>query len=131
IISTTITTLASKENNPSDFLFLRTRQPFLQGTNRFLAQSPRVTMKCDKGDKYPRVCALKGSFGHDCCNKRCVNVMTDKFNCGKCGKKCKYSEMCCGGECANPSVDEKHCGNCNMKCKTEGSCVYGMCSYDY
>ncbi|KAL7213573.1 hypothetical protein ACSBR2_016157 [Camellia fascicularis] len=88
------------------------------GTNRFLAQSPRVTMKCYR---YPRVCALKGSLGRDCCNKQCVN----------CGKKCKYSEMCCGGECANPSVDEKHCGNCNMKCKNEGSCVYGMCSYDY
>ncbi|KAA8520126.1 hypothetical protein F0562_014382 [Nyssa sinensis] len=66
----------------------------LRGTSRFLAEKPRATMTCDK---YPRVCSAKGSPGPDCCKKNCVNVMTDKLNCGMCGKKCKYSEICCKG----------------------------------
>ncbi|KAJ0018862.1 hypothetical protein Pint_09842 [Pistacia integerrima] len=97
---------------------------------RFLLQAystpPRAAMTCNK---YPIVCRGKGSPGPNCCNKQCVNVLTDKLNCGKCGKKCKYSEMCCQGACVNPSVNEKHCGKCNNKCKKGGSCVYGLCSY--
>ncbi|KAF1882023.1 hypothetical protein Lal_00038666 [Lupinus albus] len=49
-------------------------------------------MSCDKN---PRVCRIKGSEGHDCCRKKCVNVSTDRNNCGECGKKCKYLETCC------------------------------------
>nr|POE97319.1 stigma-specific stig1-like protein 3 [Quercus suber] len=57
----------------------------LRGTSRFLAQkNARVVMTCDK---YPRVCRAKGSPGRDCCKKKCVNLLTDRLNCGKCGKK--------------------------------------------
>lgn len=98
----------------------------LRGTGRFLAQNPRALKTCDK---YPRVCDAKGSAGPDCCRKKCVDVMTDKANCGKCGRKCKYSEMCCQGKCVNPSRDEKHCGGCNNMCKKGNSCLYGICSY--
>ncbi|XP_059662698.1 stigma-specific STIG1-like protein 1 [Cornus florida] len=98
----------------------------LRGTGRFLAQTPRVTMTCNK---YPRVCRAKGSPGPDCCKKKCVNVKTDRLNCGMCGKKCKYSEICCKGACVNPLSNKKHCGGCNIKCKKGSSCVYGMCSY--
>ncbi|OAY84237.1 hypothetical protein ACMD2_05433 [Ananas comosus] len=34
-----------------------------------------------------------GSPGPDCCKRRCVNVMTDGLNCGRCGAKqvrCSY-----------------------------------------
>ena len=99
----------------------------LRGTSRFLAQkNARVVMTCDK---YPRVCRAKGSPGRDCCKKKCVNVLTDRLNCGKCGKKCKYSEICCKGECVNPWSNKKHCGSCGNKCKKGNACVYGMCSY--
>ncbi|XP_059662581.1 stigma-specific STIG1-like protein 1 [Cornus florida] len=98
----------------------------LRGTGRFLAQTRRVTMTCNK---YPRVCRAKGSPGPDCCKKKCVNVKTDRLNCGICGKKCKYSEICCKGLCVNPLSNKKHCGGCNTKCKKGSSCVYGMCSY--
>lgn len=99
----------------------------LRGTSRFLAQkNARVVMTCDK---YPRVCHAKGSPGRDCCKKKCVNVLTDRLNCGKCGKKCKYSEICCKGECVNPRSNKKHCGSCGNKCKKGNVCVYGMCSY--
>ncbi|OAY25888.1 stigma-specific STIG1-like protein 1 [Manihot esculenta] len=104
-----------------------TTSSFLRGTKRFLAQKTRgVQMTCDK---YPRVCRAKGSPGPDCCKKKCVNVMTDKLNCGKCGKKCKYPEICCKGVCVNPMSNKKHCGGCNNKCKQGSKCVYGMCSY--
>nr|XP_023891983.1 stigma-specific STIG1-like protein 3 [Quercus suber]XP_023923034.1 stigma-specific STIG1-like protein 3 [Quercus suber] len=99
----------------------------LRGTSRFLAQkNARVVMTCDK---YPRVCRAKGSPGRDCCKKKCVNLLTDRLNCGKCGKKCKYSEICCKGECVNPRSNKKHCGSCGNKCKKGNVCVYGMCSY--
>uniref|UniRef100_A0A7N2LT48 Stigma-specific Stig1 family protein n=1 Tax=Quercus lobata TaxID=97700 RepID=A0A7N2LT48_QUELO len=99
----------------------------LRGTSRFLAQkNARVVMTCDK---YPRVCHAKGSPGRDCCKKKCVNVLTDRLNCGKCGKKCKYSEICCKGECVNPRSNKKHCGSCGNKCEKGNVCVYGMCSY--
>ncbi|XP_059655137.1 stigma-specific STIG1-like protein 1 [Cornus florida] len=141
LMATTITLFATptseleslvhvKEDDASSYFhFHESQEPSsLRGTARFLAgQGPRATtMTCDK---YPRVCAAKGSPGRDCCNKQCVNVMSDELNCGKCGKKCKYSELCCQGQCVNPSVDEKNCGKCNKKCKKGSSCVYGMCSY--
>ncbi|CAL5410646.1 unnamed protein product [Camellia sinensis] len=99
----------------------------LRGTNRFLAQKMvRVNMTCDK---YPKVCRAKGSPGRDCCKKKCVDVRTDRLNCGMCGKKCKYSEICCKGACVNPRDNKKHCGSCDNKCDKGSLCVYGMCSY--
>ncbi|XP_047157168.1 stigma-specific STIG1-like protein 1 [Vigna umbellata] len=80
-------------------------------------------------DKYPRVCRTKGSEGPDCCKKKCVNVSTDRNNCGMCGKKCKYSQVCCKGKCVNPMVDKHHCGKCGNKCTKGDSCVFGLCSY--
>ncbi|WVY94826.1 hypothetical protein V8G54_033914 [Vigna mungo] len=80
-------------------------------------------------DKYPRVCRTKGSEGPDCCKKKCVNVSTDRNNCGMCGKKCKYSQVCCKGKCVNPMVDKHHCGKCGNKCSKGDSCVFGLCSY--
>ncbi|XP_065879285.1 stigma-specific STIG1-like protein 1 [Euphorbia lathyris] len=99
----------------------------LRGINRFLAEkSSRAAMTCNI---YPRVCRVKNSPGPDCCKKKCVNSLTDKFNCGKCGNKCKYSEICCRGKCVNPMFDKKNCGGCSNKCKKGSKCVYGMCSY--
>ncbi|CAK7351445.1 unnamed protein product [Dovyalis caffra] len=96
-----------------------------RGTNRILSQK-RGFMTCNK---YPRVCRIKGSPGPDCCKRKCVNVMTDKLNCGRCGKKCKYPEICCKGQCVNPMSNKKHCGGCRNKCKKGSTCQYGMCSY--
>ncbi|TKY72183.1 Stigma-specific STIG protein 3 [Spatholobus suberectus] len=86
----------------------------------------RGAMTCDK---YPRVCHVKGSEGPDCCRKKCVNVLTDRNNCGMCGKRCKYSQVCCKGKCVNPMFDKHHCGRCGNKCNKGDLCVYGLCSY--
>ncbi|XP_059636191.1 stigma-specific STIG1-like protein 1 [Cornus florida] len=99
----------------------------LRGLSRFLAlQKLPANYTCDK---FPRVCRLKGSAGPDCCKKKCVNVKTDRLNCGMCGYKCKYTETCCRGSCVNASFDKRHCGGCNKKCKKGELCVYGMCNY--
>ncbi|KAF5763384.1 putative stigma-specific protein Stig1 [Helianthus annuus] len=98
----------------------------LRGASRFLAQRSRGLMKCNKN---PRLCRAKGSPGPDCCNKKCVNVKTDKQNCGLCGKKCKHQEICCKGKCVNLMTDKRNCGGCNIKCKKGNSCKLGMCSY--
>ncbi|KAG6573172.1 Protein GRIM REAPER, partial [Cucurbita argyrosperma subsp. sororia] len=78
---------------------------------------------------YPRVCRAKGSPGPDCCKKKCVNVETDRNNCGMCGNKCKYSRICCNGRCVNPMFNKKHCGGCGNECSKGSSCAYGMCDY--
>ena len=100
---------------------------FFRGVGRFLSQYHQpAKMTCNK---FPWVCRLKNSPGRDCCNKKCVNVITDRMNCGGCGRKCKYSEICCKGKCVNTSFDKRHCGGCNKKCKKGELCVYGMCNY--
>ncbi|KAI6704569.1 hypothetical protein NL676_007531 [Syzygium grande] len=74
----------------------RVETPFpLRSRNRLLAESVRTAMTCDR---YPRVCRAAGSPGPDCCGKQCVDVATDRLNCGACGKRCRYGEMCCRGE---------------------------------
>ncbi|XP_073059982.1 uncharacterized protein [Primulina eburnea] len=80
-------------------------------------------------NKNPGICRLKGSPGSSCCSRRCVNLGTDKLNCGKCGRMCKFSEVCCKGKCINPFTHRKNCGGCNNRCKRGGTCVYAMCSY--
>ncbi|XP_042519702.1 stigma-specific STIG1-like protein 1 [Macadamia integrifolia] len=101
----------------------------LRGASQFLrhkSSSPRQRMTCNR---YPRICRAKGSPGPDCCKKKCVNVSTDRLNCGICGKKCKYNEICCRGKCVNPSFDKKNCGRCNNRCEKGRSCVLGICNY--
>ncbi|KAK1368327.1 stigma-specific STIG1-like protein 1 [Heracleum sosnowskyi] len=131
LVATTSTIFATSvmEDDNSDLVVpITTTEPssFLRQTGRFLANKPRAWRTCDK---YPRVCDNKGSPGPDCCKKQCVNVMSDKANCGKCGRKCKYGETCCKGQCVNTLKDKKNCGSCKNRCKKGSSCVYGMCSY--
>ncbi|XP_077226528.1 uncharacterized protein LOC143859944 [Tasmannia lanceolata] len=105
-------------------LYLPESQPL--SLRRFLAQKMPKALTCDKN---PRICRAKGSAGPDCCKKNCVNVMTDRLNCGVCGKKCKYMETCCRGQCVNLAFDKKHCGRCNNRCNKGDFCTYGLCNY--
>lgn len=102
------------------------QHPFLDQHDHYYYSHPRDSATCDK---YPRVCRASGSPGPDCCRKQCVNVMTDNFNCGECGKKCKYGEGCCGGKCVKLMYDANNCGGCKIRCKKGSFCRYGMCNY--
>eukprot|EP00268_Persea_americana_P041860 TRINITY_DN41826_c0_g1_i1.p1 TRINITY_DN41826_c0_g1~~TRINITY_DN41826_c0_g1_i1.p1 ORF type:complete len:174 (+),score=23.77 TRINITY_DN41826_c0_g1_i1:64-522(+) len=96
----------------------------LRWNGRFLAQSK--VLKCNKN---PKICFAAGSPGPNCCKRKCVNLMTDRVNCGACGKKCKYTEACCKGKCVNLAFDKRHCGQCNNRCEKGDYCVYGLCNY--
>ncbi|KAJ8616758.1 hypothetical protein MRB53_036130 [Persea americana] len=72
-----------------------------RGMGRFLAQrKPKASVTY----KYPRICRAKGSGGPDCCNKQCVDVQTDRLNCGVCGNKCKPT----GGVSVVPTMAHMH-----------------------
>ncbi|XP_022714418.1 stigma-specific STIG1-like protein 1 [Durio zibethinus] len=120
----------NNDENPSeasDLPMADTQEPSsFRGAGRFLAQSSRAAKTCDKN---PKICRINGSPGPFCCNKKCVDIETDKFNCGKCGKKCNYSKICCEGKCVNPLSNQRHCGGCNNNCGKGNACLYGMCSY--
>ncbi|KAK5831506.1 hypothetical protein PVK06_015304 [Gossypium arboreum] len=75
-------------------------------------------------DKRPEICSTKGQF---CCNRRCVDLKTDQYNCGRCGRTCNYSKICCEGKCVSPLSNEKHCGGCNNNCGKGSSCLYAYC----
>ncbi|XP_010555894.1 PREDICTED: stigma-specific STIG1-like protein 1 [Tarenaya hassleriana] len=79
--------------------------------------------------RHPRICLAKGSPGRNCCKNRCVEVRSDRYNCGRCGKRCRYSEICCNGKCVNPMFHRNHCGGCFNGCSRGSSCFYGMCGY--
>lgn len=88
---------------------------------------PRGFKTCDE---VPGMCrGAWGSPGPDCCGRLCVNLRTDFFNCGRCGRRCRFGEMCCGGGCVNVFYDPNNCGFCGNRCKPGGFCRYGMCDY--
>lgn len=96
--------------------------------SRFLGHVPygSGSMSCEAS---PRVCQVEGSPGPDCCSNKCVNLLINPLNCGRCGKKCGFHKMCCEGKCVNPMTNQKHCGKCGHRCDDGSSCLYGMCSY--
>ncbi|KAL5990116.1 hypothetical protein ACLOJK_011013 [Asimina triloba] len=80
-------------------------------------------------DRDPRICLARSSAGPFCCKKTCVDVRTDRLNCGLCGRKCKFNETCCSGNCVNLAWDKKNCGRCNKSCAARHVCAFGMCNY--
>src|SRR5438105_3396692 len=65
------------------------------------------------------------------CGGKCVDVLTDKANCGQCGKACAGTETCtagqcvvpctqgttnCSGKCVNLQTDPTNCNACGMAC---------------
>lgn len=63
-------------------------------------QTLRLTCK-----SFPRTCGFKGSPGPNCSKKKCVNAVRDRYNCGRCEKKCKFDQICCNEKCVNSSFN--------------------------
>jgi hypothetical protein len=101
---------------------------------------------------------LSCSSGELACGSSCVNVFTDKKNCGVCGRACGSQDIClnarcgpactdsgttlCGDTCVDLDTDAKNCGACGSECKTflpnakgsecsDGKCVISQCKTDY
>lgn len=113
---------SAEEMHDEDVLVM----PFKRAS-RFLAEerNPRAADHCHKDNE---VCTLQGT-NSTCCNNKCMDLSTDKKNCGACKKKCKYTETCCRGECVDITYDKRHCGECNNACSPGGYCIYGLCDY--
>ena len=92
------------------------------------------------------------------CNGSCVNVFSDRKNCGVCGRACKADETClnarcgpacmnngtslCGDSCVDLKSDADNCGSCGTECKSflpnakgsecaDGTCAITQCSSGY
>ncbi|XP_018822509.1 protein GRIM REAPER [Juglans regia] len=64
-----------------------------------------------------------------CCKKHCRNILGDRNNCGRCGRKCKQGQRCCNRICTDITSNENHCGKCHKKCAKGVNCELGFCGY--
>jgi hypothetical protein len=91
------------------------------------------------------------------CGNSCVDLLSDKKNCGVCGRTCGAQEIClgarcgpactgdktlCGDTCTDLDTDMNNCGTCGTECETflpnakgslcmGGECVLSGCKTDY
>lgn len=74
------------------------------------------------------------------CDGFCVNLNTDRNNCGSCGRQCASHLVCVNGTCGCPAgtiecgetcvdirTDRDHCGGCGWSCGSDGHCGNGWC----
>ena len=61
-----------------------------------------------------------------CCNGVCTNVVFERRHCGACGNVCAEGEDCCGGRCV-PLNTRENCGCCGCGCHEAEICVNGSC----
>ena len=82
------------------------------------------------------------------CSGRCVDLGSDPFNCGGCGRSCRSDMVClragctapclvgetyCNGQCVDLTSNMEHCGACDAACLDRpnafSTCVVGLCGY--
>ncbi|XP_054818013.1 stigma-specific STIG1-like protein 4 [Prosopis cineraria] len=86
---------------------------------RHIGCSKRPLM-CSRGEFPPR---------RLCCRNRCVDVKSDRNNCGFCGVRCVFNMQCCAGLCTDTNIDPFNCGSCGNVCSLGNLCVFGLCGY--
>ena len=102
-------------------------------SDRLLASVIKKGTRCDATRPRYNVCngvaANKGKSLLYCCKKHCRNVLGDRNNCGRCGRKCGFGQRCCGGRCTAVLFSPNHCGKCERRCKRGVACENGVCGY--
>jgi hypothetical protein len=78
----------------------------------------------------------------DMCDGRCVDVESDRFNCGDCERPCDAGYLCdrgacvlqcppgesdCVARCVDVLHDRVHCGDCATRCADGQDCFDGVC----
>jgi hypothetical protein len=79
------------------------------------------------------------AIGTLCCGGRCIDVQSDRTNCGVCGNTCAGSQQCCAGACQDTASSATHCGACNTVCEfvnatpscRAGQCAIGRCAMGF
>ena len=106
--TTTITNPTTEKFAPKDpFKDLTSPEGVKIRPSRFLAQKDvegqepkaRNRSAAERCNKDSEICCSTGANSTmACCNSKCMDLSTDKKNCGACNKKCKFGETCCGGD---------------------------------
>ncbi|TKY57317.1 GRIM REAPER [Spatholobus suberectus] len=76
---------------------------------------------CSRGEFPPRSI---------CCGDHCVDVTTDRDNCGLCGFRCPLNRQCCNRFCTNTNLNIFNCGRCGRVCPVGRLCIFGLCAYE-
>ncbi|KAK6134599.1 hypothetical protein DH2020_031658 [Rehmannia glutinosa] len=118
----TATSFEDEENEDDEYVLDSIFTNNAVRKSRFLASTIKKIKKgtsCDAKTN-PYVCnGVKANNGTSllyCCKKHCRNVLGDRNNCGRCGRKCRLGERCCGGVCTDVTRNRANCGKCNRKC---------------
>jgi len=96
--------------------------------------------------------------GQTLCSNSCVDLFTNRKNCGVCGRSCGTTEICvnarcgpactgsgttlCNDKCVDLDTDMENCGTCGTECETflpnakgslcsSGECKISGCKTDY
>ncbi|CAL0317467.1 unnamed protein product [Lupinus luteus] len=75
---------------------------------------------CSQGEFPPRFL---------CCRNRCVDVTSDRSNCGLCGIRCRFNYKCCNRLCINTNINPLNCGRCGRACPFGRFCLFGLCAF--
>ncbi|MEW5896558.1 MAG: hypothetical protein AB1668_02605 [Nanoarchaeota archaeon] len=97
---------------------------------------------CSSGKCTNNVCEAVCAPGLTLCNGQCVNLQTDKDNCGSCGTVCSNGQVCsngactlscspgqtlCANTCVDLKTDESNCGSCGTVCPKDNECTESKC----
>jgi hypothetical protein len=85
-------------------------------------------------------CSANCGAGLAKCGTSCVDLNTDKNNCGFCAQICGGNLICnnancacpsgtsdCSGVCADLQTSNADCGSCGNACASGTTCVSGKC----
>ncbi|MET0284953.1 MAG: hypothetical protein ABW352_10795 [Polyangiales bacterium] len=76
------------------------------------------------------------------CLDTCVDLTSDRNNCGMCGEMCAADEFCnqgecslictppvvlCNGACVDFTSDDANCGSCGFACSAAAQCIDSVC----
>jgi hypothetical protein len=115
------------------------------GCNCDISREEFEALNASHQDLLERVIILEGGCPERLtkCGENCVDLNTDKQNCGQCENICPGMETCidgqctlicpeeltnCGGLCVDLETDEEHCGGCGNECLYGQECIDGVCA---
>ena len=71
--------------------------------------------------------SISCTAGRVLCNGTCIDVTSDRTNCGGCNRYCYGLEQCCNGVCTDVFDDPDNCMMCGNSCPGETLCWNRSC----